>query len=161
MKFCRRLIKELLVNLLTWLFGFSRCGWMTYVGPIYTYRLRQSLSLCQQKWTVWWTEWVQSPFWLSNGPSPYTQRKFDRDGHGHDDGDCTCKQAPKFFVRFVYLDNVNKYTAFQGWLGYIGSFSLRFQFPPFSERAMSPNPSMDNSLYLVECRRDPVSLNVW
>ena len=39
--------------------------------------------------TLWQADWVQNPFSPSNGPSPFTQCKFD----GHGDGDSTSKQA--------------------------------------------------------------------
>ena len=69
----------------------------TKLRPVYTYlhhrRLhvchRQSLTLCQWKWTVWWADWVQTPFSPSNSPSLFTQCKFD--GHAHGDG--TCKKV--------------------------------------------------------------------
>ena len=65
--------------------------------PVYTYRHchrsrhshRQSLTLCQWKQTIWWTEWVQNPICPSNSPSPLTQCKFDGDCHS----DGMCKQA--------------------------------------------------------------------
>ena len=55
-----------------------------YLRPVYTYLLRlhhrQSLPLCQWKWSVWWIEWV-----LPIG----TMLHFDGDRNG----DGTCKQA--------------------------------------------------------------------
>ena len=50
-------------------------------------------SMKMDRWTIWQTEWVQNPFWLSNWPSPYTQCKFDGDGDRHRNKDGTCKQA--------------------------------------------------------------------
>ena len=56
------------------------------------------LTLCQWKQTVWWRDWVQNPFCPSNGPSPFTQCKFDGDG--------TCKQALKWDGKSYYIDTL-------------------------------------------------------